>query len=109
MNPAELENEITSADFLVRDSDPDPGAEGEDQGVGTEDDYNNGSNEYIGPESTPVKDDDNKTPPKKDTATKTPIKKEDNNDNKPIGSPTQEPEKKKGLLKKIFGKKDKQN
>lgn len=109
VKPAELENEINSADIIVSDSDPDPGAEGEDQGVGTEDDYNNGSNEYIGPESTPVKDDDNKTPPKKDTATKTPIKKEDNNDNKPIGSPTQEPEKKKGLLKKIFGKKDKQN
>lgn len=109
VKPAELENEINSADLIVSDSDPDPGAEGDDQGVGTEDDYNNGSNEYIGPESTPIKDEDPKTPPKKDTATKTPIKKEDNSDNKPIGAPTQEPEKKKGLLKKIFGKKDKQN
>ena len=109
VKPAELENEINSADIIVSDSDPDPGAEGDDQGVGTEDDYNNGSNEYIGPESTPIKEEDPKTPPKKDTATKTPIKKEDNSDNKPIGAPTQEPEKKKGLLKKIFGKKDKQN
>ncbi len=109
VKPAELENEINSADIIVSDSDPDPGAEGEDQGVGTEDDYNNGSNEYIGPESTPVKEDDNKTPPKKDTATKIPIKKEDNGDTKPIGTATQEPEKKKGILKKIFGKKEKEN
>lgn len=109
VKPAELENEINSADIIISESDPDPGAEGEDQGVGTEEDYNIGSNEYIGPESTPVKDDDNKPAPKKDTATKTPIKKEDNGDVKPIGSSTQEPEKKKGILKKLFGKKDKQN
>lgn len=109
VKPAELENEINSADIIISESDPDPGAEGEDQGVGTEEDYNIGSNEYIGPESTPVKDDDNKPTPKKDTATKTPIKKEDNGDVKPIGSSTQEPEKKKGILKKLFGKKDKQN
>ncbi|OSZ77448.1 peptidoglycan glycosyltransferase [Chitinophagaceae bacterium IBVUCB2] len=106
VKPAELENEINSADIIVSDSDPDPGAEGEDQGVGTEDDYNNGSNEYIGPESTPVKDDDGKTPPKKDTSSKTPIKKEDNGDTKQIGAPNKEPEKKKGILKKIFGKKE---
>lgn len=109
VKPAELENEINSADIIVSDSDPDPGAEGDDQGVGTEDDYDNGSNEYIGPESTPIKEEDNKVPPKKDTSTKTPIKKEDNGDTKPIGTVTQEPEKKKSLLKKIFGKKDKEN
>lgn len=102
VRPAELENEINSADIIISDSDPNPGAEGEDQGVGDEDDYE--SNEYIGPESTPVKED--KTPAKKDTVTKNPARKEDNTGDKPIGAPAEDPKKKKGLLKKIFGKKD---
>jgi hypothetical protein len=78
---------------------PDPEAEGVDQGVGTADDYN-----YIGPESKPVVDDEKK-PSKKDTSNnQSPDKKKV--DSKPIGAPTDEPKKKKGFLKKLFGKKD---
>jgi penicillin-binding protein 1A len=62
------------------------------------------NNEYIGPESKPVQDDDNKSV-KKDTVTKTAIKKEDDKIN-PIGSPVEEKKKKKGILKRIFGGKD---
>ena len=105
IRPAELENEISSADILISDSDPNPAGEGVDQGAGTEEDYQNGNNEYIGPESTPVKDDENKTP-KKDTVTKTPVKKEEDNT---IGSKVEEPKKKKGLLKRLFEKKEKNN
>jgi penicillin-binding protein 1A len=100
--PAELENQINSADLMeMIDAVPPPGAEGEDQGVGNEDDYNI-SNEYIGPESAPVKED---KPVKKDSITKTPIKTEE----KPIGTPVEEPKKKKGLLNRIFKKKEKDN
>jgi penicillin-binding protein 1A len=106
IKPAELENEINSADILISDSDPNPAGEGEDQGAGTEEDYQNGNNEYIGPESTPVKDDEDKKTPKKDTATKTPIKKDEDNT---IGSKIEEPKKKKGLLKRLFDKKEKNN
>ncbi|MEO6610889.1 MAG: transglycosylase domain-containing protein [Chitinophagaceae bacterium] len=106
VKPAELENEINSADILVSDSDPNPGAEGDDQGVGNEQDYNNNySNDTIGAESKKYTDDEgNPRPGKKDTSSsKTPGKKED--DNKPIGAPA-EPKKKDGLLKRIFGKKE---
>ena len=99
--PDELENEITPADIMeMIDSMPPPGAEGEDQGVGNEDDYQM-NNEYIGPESTPVKE-DNK-PVKKDSVHRQPALK---GDEKPIGSAS-DTEKKKGLFKRIFGKKDK--
>ncbi|MBL7721298.1 MAG: hypothetical protein JNK98_04835, partial [Chitinophagaceae bacterium] len=50
-------------------------------------------------------EEDDKKPAKKDTAAKTAIRKEDSN-TKPIGAPTEEPEKKKGILKRIFGKKE---
>jgi penicillin-binding protein 1A len=105
VKPAELENEINSADILISDSDPNPAGEGEDQGAGTEEDYQNSNNEYIGPESTPVKEEDNKAP-KKDTIIKAPIKKDDDNT---IGSKLEEPKKKKGLLKRLFEKKEKNN
>jgi penicillin-binding protein 1A len=105
VKPAEMENEINSADILISDSDPNPAGEGEDQGVGNADDYNDPGGEYIGPESQPVKDDDKKQPVKKDTATKAIVKKDDDN-GKPIGSPLDESKKKKGLLKRIFGKRD---
>ncbi len=105
VKPAELENEIGSADILISDSDPDPAGQGDDQGVGKEQDYNNYNNtDTIGAESKVFKEDENKNPPKKDSVIKTPIKKEEDN-SKPIGSP-EEPKKKKGLLKRIFGKKD---
>lgn len=105
VRPAELENEINSADIEISDTDPIPGAEGDDIGVGNEQDYNNyNSNDSIGPESKPVEEDNNK-PTKKDTVAKTPAKKEEDN-SKPIGSPVEEPRKKKGILKKIFGNKN---
>jgi penicillin-binding protein 1A len=102
VKPAEMENEINSADIIISDKDPDPGAEGVDQGVGNEQDYYyfNEQKDTLGPESKPVEDEDNK-PAKKDTVTMTPIKNPDEK-NKPIGSPVEEPKKKKGLLKKIF-------
>ena len=80
-----------------------PAGEGEDQGVGTEKDYEN-NNDYIGPESKPVTNDDER-PIKKDTVNKNPAK--NNEDIKPIGSPVEEPKKKKGLFQRIFGKKNK--
>ncbi len=105
--PAELENEINSADLIISETDPNPGAEGADQGVGNANDYDNpGGGEYIGPESQPVKD-DSKDAQKKDTATKSPAKKED--ESKPIGTATDQPKEKKGFFKRIFGKKDKKN
>ena len=98
--PAELENEINSADIMNMIDNTSPGAEGEDQGVGEEKDYIN--NEYIGPESKPVIDEDK--PIKKDTSS---ARRE--LPDRPIGSPVQDEKKKKGFFQKIFGKKkDKQ-
>ena len=111
VKPAELENEINSADIIISDSDPSPGAEGDDQGAGNEDDYNNyNSDDSIGPESKPVDGDnnpknDNKPPAKKDTLSKTPMKKEDT-DSKPIGSVVEDPKKKKKLLRRLFDSKN---
>lgn len=104
VKPAEMENEINSADILISDSDPDPAGQGDDQGVGNEQDYDINNNEYIGPESKPVKDDDDK-PIQKDTVTKTPAKKDDKNFT-PIGSRVKDSTKKKGFLRRIFGGKD---
>lgn len=99
VQPADYDNQINSADFIPTESDPNPEAEGENQGVGTADDYN-----YIGPESKPVVDDDAK-PSKKDSLDNRSSDKKKVDNSKPIGSPTEEPKKKKGFLKKIFGKK----
>jgi penicillin-binding protein 1A len=110
VKPEELENELNSADIIISDYDPNPGAEGDDQGVGSEEDYNYyNQNDSIGPESKPLDEDqkakENK-PPKKDSITKQPIIKDDGT-SKPIGSPVEEDsKKKKGLLNKIFGKKE---
>jgi penicillin-binding protein 1A len=83
IKPAELENEINSADIIISDYDPNPGAEGTDQGVGNPEDYNNYDNyDSIGPESKDYSEDDTKKtppPPKKDTTSKPPLKKEDEN------------------------------
>lgn len=107
VKPAELENDLMSADILVSDHDPSPGAEGTDQGVGNEEDYNYfNQNDTLGPESKPLDEDNKDKPPvKKDSVTKTPVRKEDG-DSKLIGAPAEEPKKKKGLLNKLFGKKD---
>src|SRR5258706_4044535 len=99
--PAELENEINSADILNMIENTEPGAEGNDQGAGKEQDYIN--NEYIGPESKPVIDEDK--PAKKDSIRKYSPKKEDIE--RPIGAPADEPKKKKGFFQKLFGKKEK--
>ncbi|TMI63495.1 MAG: penicillin-binding protein [Bacteroidetes bacterium] len=99
--PENMDNEILSADPLATISElPPPGAEGTDIGAGSSQDYNN--TEYIGPESQKVPDED--APIKKDTL-KYPAKKDDS-DIKPIGAPTEDKKKKKGLLKRIFDKKD---
>ncbi len=100
VQPADYTSEINSADFIPTETDPNPEAEGIDQGVGTADDYN-----YIGPESKPVVEDEDGKPIKKDTADNKADKKK--SDAKPIGAP-QEPKKKKGFLKKLFGKKEDQ-
>ena len=106
IKPAEMENEINNADIIISDYDPNPEAQGDDQGVGTQDDYNEyGPTDPIGPESKPVEDDQK---PKKDTARSNPntpaIKKEE--DAVPIGAPASKPEKKKGLLRRLFDKKN---
>lgn len=102
IRPAELENDMMSADIIISDSDPIPGAEGNDQGVGNEEDYNQYyNNDTLGPESQPVNE-EGQNPQKKDTVVKTPVKKDDDN-GKPIGSPVEQSKKKKGLLKRIFG------
>ena len=111
VKPAEMENEINSADILINDTDPNPGAEGNDQGVGTENDYLNNydSPDTLGPESKPLPVEGDNKLPKKDTTKaiiKSPaIKKEDPN-NKPIGSVTEEPEKKKGFFNRLLKKKN---
>jgi penicillin-binding protein 1A len=102
IKPAELENQINSADLIPIESDEIPPGQGEDQGVGTADDYTM-NNDYIGPESKPVVE-DNK-PAKKDTANSKGSDK--NNSDKPIGTPAEDPKKKKGLFNKLFGKKEK--
>ena len=101
VQPADYDNQINSADFMPIETDPDPEAEGMDQGVGTADDYN-----YIGPESKPVVDDEGK-PSKKDTTGNQSSEKK-KSESKPIGSPNEEPKKKKGFLKKLFSKKEDQ-
>lgn len=104
VKPADLENDINSADILIDQQEVIPGAEGEDQGVGTQEDYEYNNSEYIGPESAPVKEEDSK-PVKKDTAVKSPARKEQDNV-KPIGSVQEEKPKKKGLLRKLFDRKN---
>ncbi|HEU5167878.1 MAG TPA: transglycosylase domain-containing protein [Chitinophagaceae bacterium] len=98
--PADLELEMNSADPLnLLDAIPPPAAEGEDQGVGNESDFEIiKTREYIGPESKPVTDDDKDKRPKKDTTANQAVK---------IGDPQPEEKKKKGIFNKIFGKKDK--
>lgn len=98
--PAEMENEINSADLLpLIDSIP-PGGQGDDQGVGNQQDYNI-DHDYIGPESKPLpKEEDKSKLPKRDSAGVM-MKKEE----KPIGAPAEEPKKKKGFLRRLFGSK----
>lgn len=91
IKPAELEEGPNNADIIISEQDPVPGAEGVDQGTVTEEDYQLNNNEYISPESIPVKEDN--MPAKRDSIVNTPVKKE--TENKPIGSAQEDPEKKK--------------
>ncbi|HRG23641.1 MAG TPA: transglycosylase domain-containing protein [Chitinophagaceae bacterium] len=102
IKPADLEEGPNNADIIISEQDPVPGAEGVDQGTGTEEDYQLNNNEYISPESTPVKEDN--MPAKRDSIVNTPVKKE--TENKPIGSAQEDPKKKKGLLKRLFDRKN---
>ena len=101
VQPADYDNQINSADIMPVDTAPNPEAEGVDQGVGTADDYN-----YIGPESKPVVEDDAPKSSRKDSINNQSSGDKKKSESKPIGSPTDEPKKKKGFLKKIFGKKE---
>ena len=102
IKPADLEEGPNNADIIISEQDPVPGAEGVDQGTGTEEDYQLNNNEYISPESTPVKEDN--IPAKRDSIVNTPVKKE--TETKPIGSAQEDPKKKKGLLKRLFDRKN---
>lgn len=108
VKPANMENEMMSADNIpVSESDPIPGAECDDCPINSQDDYNDYENDTLGPQSKPPgNDDENSKPAKKDTIAKTPVKKEEDNTSKPIGSKVEEPKKKKGILRKIFGSRD---
>lgn len=103
IEPPVMTNEILSADpsQYVTEDNPEPTAEGEDMGVGTEEEYLFNNEEYIGPESKPLPKED--PPVTKDTTKKEPVK---DKNAKPMGT-QEEPKEKKGLLRKIFGKKDK--
>jgi penicillin-binding protein 1A len=94
IEPPSLTNDQVSADpsLYVTEDNPEPTAEGQDAGVGSEQDYMQNNNEYIGPESKPIED--NKKPAIVDTA------------KKDIPAPPPETKKKSGFFKKLFGKKE---
>ncbi|MEE6186023.1 Penicillin-binding protein 1A [Mycovorax composti] len=102
IEPPSLSNDAVSADpsLYVTDINPEPSAEGKDIGVGTEEDYMQNLEEYIGPESAPLPEDPKSKQQPKDTSKKV-------TQDKPIGAP-EEPKKKKGLFNKIFKKKNKE-
>jgi penicillin-binding protein 1A len=103
VKPENMDSEILSADpYSMLTDQPPPGAEGTDIGAGSSQDYEN--TEYIGPESQKIPDEEN--PVKKDTIKATQKKEESISDTKPIGAPVDEKKKKKGLLRRIFDKKD---
>ena len=94
-----MENEINpSYNEMINDVGA-PGAEGDDVGVGKATDFGTDLNNALGPESKPVTDEDAKL--KKDTSTKKPKA-------VMIGAPADTMKKeKKGFLKRLFGRKDK--
>ena len=99
--PEDLEMEMNSADPLNLIDVIPPAAEGEDQGVGNEQDFEIiKTREYNGPESKPVIDDSKDKKQKKDTT-------DNQTQAVKIGDPQPEEKKKKGIFSKIFGKKDK--
>ena len=100
--PSEMENELNSADLETLIENTSPG--GDDEGVGNPQDYLP-SKDYLGPESKPLPKEENPKQNKKDSTDRSMI----NQEEKPIGAPTDEPKKKKGFLKRLFGKKDKKD
>ena len=104
--PADLHNELNNADIssIIREEYV-PGAEGYDVGVGSANDFGglDTSYEYIGPESElPEEAANNKKPAAKPRTNKDTTNKRDPK----IGEPANKPEEKKGIFKKIFGKKE---
>lgn len=106
IKPADLNNELNNADIsTIIQEEYVPGAEGEDVGIGSANDFGtlDTSHEYIGPESEIPDDDKVKKPVAKPRNTKDSATKKDPK----IGEvPVKEEEKKKGIFKKIFGKKE---
>ena len=100
--PDDLELEMNSADPLnLIDAIPPPAAEGEDQGVGNESDFEiMKTREYIGPESKPVTEDGKEKRSDPNNQPAEPAK---------IGDPVKDTIKKKNIFQKIFGKKDKKD
>lgn len=105
--PADLENEISTADIMeVIPNAPPPGAEGEDMGVGNADDFGlDTSYEFMRPESKAPETEEQRKPntpsnqPRRDTSRKTAAPK--------IGEPVEEPKQRKGILNRVFGRKNK--
>jgi len=98
IEPPTMTNEILSADpsMYVTESNPEPTAEGMDVGVGTEEEYMKNNEEFIGAESKPLPEE--KKVIVKDTAKKEPVK---------DAKPADESKRKKGILNRIFKRKDK--
>lgn len=98
VKPAELENEINSADIIVSDTDPSPAGQGDDQGVGNANDYTDYTGaDTLGAESHQYDEPETKKPQPKDTVIKKqqqPAKRGDESA-KPIGSLVEDPKKKK--------------
>jgi len=94
--PPEVQNEINSADIMEMIDTLPPGAQGEDEGVGHPNDFYQPNKEFIPPESQPPVEENRKT--KRDTTSVAPK----------IGdvNPNDTQKKKKGFLRKLFGKKD---
>ena len=95
--PAEMQNEINSADIMEMIDTLPPGAQGEDEGVGHPNDFLYQPNkEYIPPESQPPVEENKKQ--KRDTTSVAPK----------IGdrNPDDTQKKKKGFLRRLFGKKN---
>lgn len=103
VRPADLENEWSSADIIVSDTDPLPG--GDDQGIGTQDDYDEWRpSDPIGPESRPVEEEQPQKSKRDSSERPAAVRKDEAS--VPIGSPTRESDKRKGILKRLFGKKE---
>ncbi|HQV05683.1 MAG TPA: transglycosylase domain-containing protein [Chitinophagaceae bacterium] len=107
VKPDNMEIEFNSADILPDTTNVEPGAEGNDQGVGTEDDYFfDNSPDTIGPESKPVNEDNNPTKNDSTKHNKKPAAKKEDDNAVPIGSAKKSSDKKEGFFKKLFKKND---